>query len=222
MSDGALIDRNWIRVGVATGVVAVVSFPLIVYVPMPRFLTLMVAGSFGPALGFASFGLHRLLRLHRDSVTSQIAAISNMVAGALVTAMLMTQFATAVRRDDYFARVSDDEAIRTIIRWVWDVNLGLDIAFDVYIGLGTTLFGFAMLRHPRFGRVVGGLGILAGALIIIFNFATFPENPGTQGLVDTGPTTGLWYLIVVILTWRSLPWVDEQLAERYASDQSSG
>src|SRR3990172_13133443 len=115
-------------------------------------------------------GQSQLLRLHRDSVTFQIAAVSNPLAGALVTV--------------------------TII-----------------IGIGTLLFGAAMLGHPRFGKVVGIAGMVVGGVIILgFNVATFPDPPGEAGLFDPGPVTGLWYLWVVILTFRSFGWADRRLA----------
>jgi hypothetical protein len=96
---------------------------------------------------------------------------------------------------------------------VWNVILGLDVAFDIYIGLGTLLFGFAMLRHPRFGRVVGWGGVLAGGANLVLNFITFPEPPVDAGLIDPGLINGLWYLVVVVMVWRSLAWVDRNLAE---------
>ncbi|MGB8359889.1 MAG: hypothetical protein WCE80_00650, partial [Acidimicrobiia bacterium] len=168
--------RTWVRVGLVAGIVAVVTYPLAIFVEMPRGLTLIVAGSFGPALGLASIGLYRLLRLHRNSVTAQIGALSNVVAGALVTAMIIVQLTVAYNRDDYFAILTEDQSVRTIVDWVWNVILGLDVAFDIYIGLGTILFGLAMLRHPRFGRIVGWAGVLAGGANLVLNFIAFPDT----------------------------------------------
>jgi hypothetical protein len=206
------VVRNWVRVGIGAGVVACVTYPLTLFVPMPRFLQTTVALTFGPALGFASVGLYHFLRLHRDSVWAQIGAISNLLAGTLVTTMLSVQLAVAYQREDYFAGPEPDESVRTIVRWVWDVILGLDIAWDVFIGLGTLMFGIAMLGHPRLGRIIGWIGILiAGVGVLGFNFYTLPTPPADAGLVDAGPLCGLWYLAVVILIWRSRRWVDGQL-----------
>ncbi len=57
------------------------------------------------------------------------------------------------------------------------ICLGLDVAWDSYIGLGTICFVLAMVRHPRFGLVftVSGLAIAAGLLVL--NFYTFPHRP---------------------------------------------
>lgn len=210
----AFIARNWVRVGIGAGLVACVTYPLLVLVPMPRFLTAIVLSAFGPSLGFASVGLYYFLKLHRDSVVAQIAALSNLLAGALVTTMLMVQTSIKFHAQDYFAGPAPDESIRTTVFWMRDVDLGIDVAWDVYIGLGTLLFGVAALRHPRLGRVVGWAGILiAGVGVLGFNLYTHPTPPADAGLIDAGPLCGLWYLVVVILIWRSRAWVEEQLAE---------
>ena len=56
-----------------------------------------------------------------------------------------------------------------------------------------------MLHDARFGRTVGILGILIGAVVILgFNIYTFPTPPKDAGLFDPGPVSGLWYLVVTI------------------------
>lgn len=210
----ARVIRNWVHVGIGAGLVACASYPALVFVPMPPFLTAIVASAFGPALGFASVGLYHFLKLHRDSVCAQIGAISNLLAGALFTAMAVVQLSVRQHRNEYFAGPEPDETVRATVRWVWDVILGLDVAFDVYIGLGTLLFGVAMLGHPRLGRIVGWAGILiAGVGVLGFNLYTLPTPPADAGLLDSGPPCGLWYLVVVILIWRSRRWVDESLGK---------
>lgn len=86
---------------------------------------------------------------------------------------------------------------------VW---LGLDVACDVYIGVGTALFGFSMLRHPRFGWVFGGGGIAIALALLCVTLYTFPAPPADAGLVDLGPALGVWYLAVTLRTWQSLDW----------------
>jgi hypothetical protein len=74
---------------------------------------------------------------------------------------------------------------------VW---LGLDVAWDAYISVGTALFGFNMLRHPRFGRVFGGSGIGIALALLCSNLLTFPTPPANTGLVDLAPSSvsGTW------------------------------
>jgi hypothetical protein len=97
---------------------------------------------------------------------------------------------------------------------VW---LGLDVAWDIYIGLGTLAFGCAMLRHPRFGWPFAAPGLILGLLVVVLNLIPFPTPPAAAGSFDIGPFVGLWYLASTIQARRSLSWAREQLHRPPAS-----
>ena len=145
-----------------------------------------------PALAIGCAGLWRLIRLHHGSVAAGAAAGLNALGGALFTAMVVVQMAIGVANRDRPKRA---------LQAIW---LGLDVAWDPYIGLGTVLFGFSMLRHPQFGRVFAASGVAVGFALLLFNLYTFPTPPANAGLVDLGPVIGLWYLAVTVQMWRSL------------------
>ncbi len=200
----------WTRVGIATGLLACVVYPLLIAVPLPGRLAVVLAAAFGPLLGFASIGLYQFLRYHRKTVSLQIAVVSNIVAGAIVNLMLVVQM--TVREFwrmglEKAADESAEQALRTAYSAADKVQLGLDVSWDVYIGVGTLLFGLNMLRHPRLGRAVGAAGMLVGAAVLAFNFAAFPVPPADAGSIDVGPLVGLWYLVVTVMLWRSLGWL---------------
>jgi hypothetical protein len=188
--------RNWINTGIIAGLIACISYPLAIFISMPSHqLTLVVAGSFGPALIIASIALGKILLDRNESVVSQLGVVSNVIAGTLVTAMIIVQL--AVR---YSTVPSQEPELETfVVNRIWDVVLGLDVAFDIFIGLGTIFFGIAMLRDARFGKIVGTLGILIGGIVILgFNIYSFPTPPKDAGLFDPGPVSGVWYTIVTI------------------------
>ena len=187
-------EIRWIRSGAITGVWACLAYPAAVFVPLPFLATVVLAASFGPAVGLGCAGLWRLIRLRRPSVAAGAAAGLNGLGGALFTAMALIQMAVG--------HVTGNHTDRPL-EAVW---LGLDVAWDVYIGLGTILFGLSMFRHPRFGRVFALSGIALGLGLLILNLYTFPTPPANAGLLDLGPFIGLWYLAVSIQMWRSLGW----------------
>jgi hypothetical protein len=90
-------------------------------------------------------------------------------------------------------------------------QMTLDVAWDIFISLGTILFGFSMLSHPRLGKIIGGIGILMGAGLLFLNIYTFPFPPGEAGLIDLGPFTALWYFAVTVMIAVSLGWVKKIL-----------
>ena len=155
--------------------------------------TATLAALLGPAIGIGSLGLYRLIAVHSDSVGAGLGALSNNIAGALFAAMALIQLAV---------RSSDADGQKLVRVW-----LGLDVAWDVYIGIGTVCFALAMIRHPRFGWIFAVSGLVIGMLVLVLNLATFPTPPADAGLVDVGPVVGLWYLAATIQAWRSLGWV---------------
>jgi len=94
------------------------------------------------------------------------------------------------------------EKVSTALTGIW---LGIDLAWDAYIGLGTICFAVAVLRHPRFGRVFAFSGLAIAVGLLGLNLYIFPKPPARAGRIDLGPAVGLWYLAVTIQMWRPLP-----------------
>jgi hypothetical protein len=200
MSTNHAIELRWIRLAIGLGLATSVVYPSLIFLPLPQLWTVTLAAMLGPLLGLASLGLYRFLRLHQRSVPAEMAAACNFIGGALLTTMLLAQLAVRHRA-----------AGQPIDRQIVAVWLGLDVAWDVYIALGTALFAWAMWRHPRLGKGFAITGMLLAVLLLAFNLYTFPEPPGESNLVDLGPFIGLWYLAVTIQMWRSLTWARQAL-----------
>lgn len=193
---------QWILAGIIGGVLAAIVYPALLILSGPPSLTTVLASFFGLSIGVGSLGLMKLITLNKRSVLASLGAISNFTAGALFTAMALVQL--AVKEVASAARVEFSRQLEA----VW---LGLDVAWDVYIAVGTVFFGWAMLSHPRFRWYFGVPGMLIGILLLVFNLLPFPTPPSSAGLIDLGPFVGLWYLAVTIQTWRSLGWAKDQL-----------
>ncbi len=189
-------EIRWVKVGIVGGFAASVLYPLALFAPFPVPVTAVLGSLLGPAIGVGSLGLYRLIRLHGPSVAAALGAVHNLIAGALLTAMVLVQLAVRARAPE---RIGD-------VVGIW---LGLDVAWDVYIGLGTLAFGWAMRRHPRFGWWFAAPGLVLGFLVVALNLVSFPTPPANAGLFDVGPFVGLWYLASTIQAWRSLRWARE-------------
>jgi hypothetical protein len=190
-----------VRIGIVAGLATCVVYPLVVIAPIPKQIAIPLIALLGPSLSVASVGLRAALRLPRDSASASLGCILNIVAGALLSAMLFVQ--VAVRQ------YATSEALPTRLVGVW---LGLDVAWDVYIALGTIFFSVAMFRHPRFGAWYAVPGLAIAVVLLVLNLATFPIPPAESGGFDIGPLVGLWYLAVTIRMWRSLGWAALQVA----------
>ena len=190
---------NTLRLGIVAGFIACAAYPAVVFVPLPLRATAAIAACFGPALAVACFGLKALLDAEEPTASSTLGLLMNGLAGALFAAMALVQIAVG-------DLVKDVQVFHSL-NGIW---LGLDKAFDAYLGLGTILFAVAMWGHARFGRAFAMTGLLIGAGLILLNFWTFPSPPANAGLIDPGPVIGLWYLAVTIQMGRSVRWAKGQ------------
>ena len=200
----------WIKLGIWAGLATCLVYPSLVFLHLPYAGIVVLAAALGPLLGVAGLGLGRLLQIPRQSVTAKMAVAFTFTAGALVTAMLLVQLAVK-------ARAGSSGASPELVG-VW---LGLDVAWDVYIGLGTGLFAVAMLRHPRFGPWFGIPGLAIASLLLVLNLYSFPTPPADAGLVDLGPLVGLWFLAATVQAWRSLRWAETTLALETLGDKAA-
>ena len=207
------INRAWIRIGIYAGLAVSVIYPLMIFAPLPKKLTIVLASLFGPLLMLASLGLYFFLKAHRKTVTGQLAVLSNIIASAMVSLMLIVQLSVNLSMAGLMDSAGEGISEATK-KWIWQVidkvQLGMDVSWDIFIAIGTILFGVTMMKHPRFGKIFGLIGFLIGHFLLIFNLSTFPTPPGDAGLIDLGPAVGLWYFAAAILVLRSLKWFDRQ------------
>lgn len=189
----------WTRIGIGAGFVACFVYPIMILVSLPRVPQLILGASFGPALAIASVALAHILQARRRAPTVELAGIFNCLAGALVTAMIIVQLAI-----NYSTAPAADKPLASILKHrVWDVVLGLDVSFDVFIGLATLLFAINMIRDPRFGRIIGWAGVFVAFVPLLgANIYFFPDPPYVHGFPHVGIFTGLWYFAVVLLMVR--------------------
>lgn len=215
MDDEKKIYRTWIRIGIYAGLAVSIIYPLMIFASLPKKITVVLASLFGPLLLVASLGLYFFLKAHRKTVTGQLAVLSNIIASAMVSLMLIVQLSVNLSMAGLMDSAGEGISEATK-KWIWQVvdkvQLGMDVSWDVFIAIGTILFGVAMMKHPRFGKIFGLLGFLIGHFLLVFNLATFPTPPADAGLIDFGPFVGIWYLVATILIIRSLKWFDQQLS----------
>ena len=175
------------------GLLANVAYALAASELLGDVATPIAASLFGPLIAAMSVALYLLLASERATLAGLLAAIANVAAAALVTAMVLVQIA-----------VNDVEAgLSPAVNDAFEhVEFGLDLSWDVFLVAGTILFSCAMLADPRFGRRFALPGITLAAGLYVLNFATFPRPPASEGLVDLGPLVGLWYAAVSVQALR--------------------
>jgi hypothetical protein len=207
------LTLGWVRTGVVFGFLAVISYAAISAVDVPLAGALVLASVFGPSLAVASIGLYRILRVHERTVSLDLGVGSNVAAGVAVTLMFFAQLGLKEWFDQHVLGGSFDvpRAVADAdLETAKGIYLGLDVAWDLFLAIGTALLAWNMRHHPRFGQVFAWSGLAIAAALLALNLFAFPEPPGDAGSVDLGPLIGLWYLAVTIRMVRSLRWVQDQ------------
>jgi|GEM_PF-1575349 len=202
-NDNRLI-LTWINIGIICGILVSIVYPLLQFISN-IILGVILAGSMGILLSLASIGLYYFILLHKKNVLSKIALFSNIIAGALLTQMFLVQLAIHSSKPE----IMDESG-----KWVWStmnhIHYGLDVAWDIYIFLGTILFAISAFYHPKLGKIISVTGVLVSLLMIITNVITFPIPPAEE-IFDFGPFIGLWYFVVTIKIVFSKKWMRRQL-----------
>jgi drug/metabolite transporter superfamily protein YnfA len=168
---------------------------------------------FGPLLCASAGGFYHFIKHHRNSVSLQVGTLFLIISGALVTLMTSMQGALKAVFQNIFIKNGSQSAqiAREMALKSGDaLQLGADIAWDLFVFLSVIFLSLAALNHPRLGWMFALPGILIGLVGLGFNLCTFPHNPGTAGLIDTGPLVGLWFTAVSIRVLFSFKWLEHK------------
>jgi Domain of unknown function (DUF4386) len=199
---------QWVKTGIASGLTTFIVYPVMSFIDLPVQITLLLAFSFGIFFMLASVGLYNFISANSKSAILQSALLFNIIGCAVVVMMLTIQLALFSK-----AKYISGDASRDLVKYIFSltnlVQLSLDVVWDMFISLGTILFALSMFRHPKLGRIIGSIGILAGGALLFNNVYTFPVPPAEAGSIDFGPFVALWYLAVTIMMIRWLKWLKE-------------
>jgi hypothetical protein len=181
------LDYGWTPVTALSGIAGVVAYIVVGLASHSTSNIIAVPLSFAFAFGItvSSIGLYHILGGATGSRMGLIAAVANIIAAAQLLAMIMVQASV-------WAMVDQPDVTLKAVWW------GLDVAWDLYVGMGTILFALCMFGRRGLGTWLAVPGLLIGSILLIFNIATFPIPPVDAGRADPGPLVGLWYLVVYV------------------------
>ena len=195
----------WINIGIICGFLVSIIYPSLQFISI-LFWGVILAILMGLLLSLSSVGLYYFIAIDKKTITAKIALFSNIIAGTLLIQMFLVQLAI---------KSSKPSLIDESSKWIWNsinhIHYGLDVAWDVYIFLGTLLFAISAFKHPKLGKLFSIIGIAIALLMIAANISTFPIPPASSDLIDFGPLVGLWYLAVTIKILISYKWVKQKL-----------
>ncbi|MEQ9563830.1 MAG: hypothetical protein RLN69_15025 [Woeseiaceae bacterium] len=197
--------EDWITYGGFSGLTFAIIFLSLAVIPMPDRLETVLVLVMPLFLLVGHIGLYHFLAKHRPSMPTQLGGICGICAPVLLSAMLTVQMSLVSYMEKFYTPL--EQAVKetqiNIWRAVDSVQLGLDVAWDMFILPTVILFSIGMMRHPAFGKVFGGIGLLFGIVGLVLNIGTFPTPPINVGLPDIGPFVVTWYVVLFSLMIRA-------------------
>lgn len=193
------------RAGLA-GILGVLAYLLAIFIPWPesQFGTsaaLLVISAFPILSIIFCHGLCEYIAAAAPGPAVRLGFAFAVAAFATVLAMIIVQLAVGAALPE-IARELDAPVRRALARGLRMIDLGLDVAWDMLIGVALVCLGWAMRPRRGLGPGWGIPAMLLGVALIALNAATFPWPPGDRGLIDIGPLIGLFILALAArLAW---------------------
>jgi len=168
-------------------------------------LILALAFGIGPMAIVGILGLVERLGPHASDRMTRLSRIFLVSAFVLFTLMVIVQQLTVMQFASLRAAAdpATAESLKLIFKGVNTLQLGIDVTFDLFYCIGVIVLASAMYRHPEFNRIVSIFGVMSAGALLALNLYAFPNVPAESGLVDLGPVTGIWWLMVIAQVVRS-------------------
>ncbi len=145
----------------------------------------------------AFLGLKYLLAPVKPNLSVSLGTLFGIIACAIMVQMMIVQGSVMVSVGRIMLAATDDaqrQGIVTLYKEMRSIDYGMDLAFDSFFFISWIILGCNMLRHAKFGKVIGSIGILLFVLALILNVYAAPDPPS----FDIGPIAVFWLLAVFI------------------------
>ncbi len=193
----------WIRTGSLMGLTATLIYYGMVLPPVPDRLSEFLALIFPGLLLCGHVALFHWFNRKQPSALNQAALIFGIGAPVLLSAMVCAQMSMADYMQRFYYTLDEEgrEAQINIWRATDSIQLGIDVAWDMFILPTIVMFAILAFRHLPFGKIIGSLGVVIGIGGFVFNVWTFPTPPIDVGLPDVGPFAMAWYALFFLVVF---------------------
>ncbi len=172
------------------------------WVMLSQRLSLLLAFAIGPVAAFATLVLSENLSKFFDKPTIRLGSIFLVVSFAILTLMITMQqaiFAEYQQLLDASGVAEPTVPLRESFSLVNHVQLGADVAFDIFYSLGIVFISSVLVRGSGLERLIGAYGLMVGAGLLALNIWYFPKPPAFMGSIDLGPATIVWWVALIVL-----------------------
>jgi hypothetical protein len=186
--------------GAIAGLFSILSYLSVVFFSFGASVSFVLVMAFS-ILGIISlYMLYHFLEVEVGGHSPRLSFYFGAFAFVTLAIFLSAQIAIGSGfEDEYIKGLSvEPDVARLVRRAVRLIDMGMDVAWDMFIGVSFLFIAASMRRHSKFGLIWAiPLAILA-LILISLNAATFPWPPADEGLFDVGPFCGVFIFAVNI------------------------
>ncbi|MDQ7816914.1 MAG: hypothetical protein RDU14_07780 [Melioribacteraceae bacterium] len=193
--------KRWTIIGGIFGLIGVLSALFSIFSPLPLKPTFIIGFLFGPFLAIGLMGLYFFISYHRESPSALIGVVFGIIACSIVNTMLVVQGAIKIimyKKIDQTVDIIAKDSLKQTLNGLHTIHLGMDVAWDIFIGLSLLFFGISTYRITGFKLRFTYLTIILGIAILVLNIWTFPIPPANAGLFDIGPIAAIYFIFLFI------------------------
>lgn len=145
----------------------------------------------------AFLALVRLLESEKPRPLTRVGGLFGVISCPILAIGTIVQGTIMVKLGRMYVAatgVEERQTLAAIYSGIRTVDLGFDLAFDLFFFTGWILLGFAMLRNKQFGRMFGAVGIILFGAAAVLNAWSAPNPPS----FETAPMALLWVIAVYV------------------------
>jgi hypothetical protein len=203
-----VLTTAWIRTAILSLSILIVALPIFRFAPLPPFVDQFGTFLLSALPAVIALGLYALLRLREDTVTLALGVLSALMFAFANVLQAVVQLMDGTVPGDARAVLGAAEPAAVSASLVALVVV-LSMVKAIFSPLALFFFSVNMLRHPRFGPIIGGAGIVLAIAHYTLKVYWFPEH----GSPILFPFTGVWLLVVLYRMATSLTWVESRRAQ---------
>jgi len=189
-------ERGWILCTRIAGVCALLGYFTVPVFHLPpwafgRWIFFMI----GPSLALGAFAFLQACRHRQESVPRTVGLWAVMISGLFMHAMAVIQDGNFTTMRQRIAAAEDAAVVQTEKAVLWGVNnvqLSLDISFDIWITGGAFFLAAGLALGPR-RRWLGVIGVVVAVFTLGMNVWKYPAPPAEVGGIDGGPYLATWF-----------------------------
>ena len=190
-------NSNFYVIGGICGIVGTLNYIIAITIPFSPAVSFLLAMSWPILSLIFAYSVYKYIAVYKQSFNNQLAFLFTGVAFIQVSIMIAIQLVVKTGMEESIINASGPEKdtlllILASLRWV---DLGVDLAWDLFLGIALLLLSLVIKGHPKFGFWWSIPLAILGIAVIATNLYTFPNPPDTRGLIDVGPLIGSFIII---------------------------